>query len=159
MKYARILCAIDLNVRSSDAVLDQALYLLRMTDAELHLLHVVEKGPLPLTAVRPGYFSEESLRNLEKLRDEYLRAAEQWLQEFVEWVRERGFERVRGVVREDNSVAEGIVWYAEQEEMDLIVMGTRGWTGMERVLMGSVAERVVMLSPCPVLVVPVPAED
>jgi len=44
-----------------------------------------------------------------------------------------------------------IVEYAEQEGIDLIVMGTHGRTGVSRLLMGSVAENVVRHAPCPVL--------
>jgi nucleotide-binding universal stress UspA family protein len=42
---------------------------------------------------------------------------------------------------------------AKTQQVDLIVMGTFGRTGLQRVLMGSVAEKVVRLAPCPVLVV------
>lgn len=42
---------------------------------------------------------------------------------------------------------------AEEEQIDLIVMGTQGRTGLSHALLGSVAERVVRYAPCPVLVV------
>jgi nucleotide-binding universal stress UspA family protein len=42
---------------------------------------------------------------------------------------------------------------AAQENSDLIVMGSHGRTGLSHVLLGSVAERVIRLAPCPVLVV------
>jgi nucleotide-binding universal stress UspA family protein len=42
---------------------------------------------------------------------------------------------------------------AEQEKIDLIIMGSQGRTGLSHVLLGSVAERVVRYAPCPVLVV------
>lgn len=48
---------------------------------------------------------------------------------------------------------EQIVNLAKGLDMDLIVMGTYGYRGAERILMGSVAERVIEYSPCPVLVV------
>lgn len=47
--------------------------------------------------------------------------------------------------------ASAIVELAEQEQADLIVMGTHGRTGLTRLLMGSVAEAVVRRAPCPVL--------
>jgi hypothetical protein len=50
--------------------------------------------------------------------------------------------------------AEEIVRYARLHGIDLIVLGTHGRTGVSRVLMGSVAERVVRTAPCPVLTVP-----
>ena len=46
-----------------------------------------------------------------------------------------------------------IIDYASQQHVDLIVMGTHGRTGMAHLLMGSIAERVVRLAPCPVLTV------
>ena len=50
--------------------------------------------------------------------------------------------------------AEKIVEVAKNEQVDLIVMGTQGRTGLQHLLLGSVAERVVRLAPCPVMVVP-----
>lgn len=59
--------------------------------------------------------------------------------------------------------ASAIVRLAEDEHVDLVVMGTHGRTGLSRLLMGSVAEAVVRRAPCPVLTykstVPKPAED
>ena len=48
---------------------------------------------------------------------------------------------------------DGIVQAAIKHEVDLIVMGSHGRTGLKRLLMGSVTERVIGQSPCPVLVV------
>ena len=50
--------------------------------------------------------------------------------------------------------AEQILRYAAAESIDLIVVGTHGRTGVSRVLLGSVAERVIRGAACPVLVVP-----
>jgi nucleotide-binding universal stress UspA family protein len=52
--------------------------------------------------------------------------------------------------------AEEIVRYAKAHGIHLIVVGTHGRTGVSRVLMGSVAERVIRTAPCPVLTVPPP---
>ncbi len=51
------------------------------------------------------------------------------------------------------SAAETIVEYARREHMDLIAIGTHGRTGLAHILLGSVAERVVRFSPCPVLTI------
>ncbi len=62
---------------------------------------------------------------------------------------------VRHVLLE-GSPAEEIIRYATEQAVDLIVMGTHGRTGLERLLMGSVAEQVVRGAPCSVLVVKMP---
>lgn len=51
---------------------------------------------------------------------------------------------------------EEIVAFAIQEQVDMIVMGSHGRTGLSRLLMGSVAEGVVRHAPCPVLIVKSP---
>lgn len=64
---------------------------------------------------------------------------------------ERDIEAVREVRRGEPAAA--IIAYAVENEVDLIVMGTRGKTGFERYMLGSVAEKVVRASPIPVLTV------
>lgn len=60
--------------------------------------------------------------------------------------------RARGLLME-GTPAEQIVLAAKSERADLIVMGTHGRTGLTRLFLGSVAERVVGTAPCPVLTV------
>jgi nucleotide-binding universal stress UspA family protein len=60
------------------------------------------------------------------------------------------------VARTGGDPAEAILRYGTQHRIDLIVVGTHGRTGVSRVLLGSVAERVVRGARCPVLVVPAP---
>jgi len=55
-------------------------------------------------------------------------------------------------VTEIASPLQHIVDYAATQQVDMIVMGTHGHTGLQHMLLGSVAERVVRLAPCPVLV-------
>jgi nucleotide-binding universal stress UspA family protein len=52
-----------------------------------------------------------------------------------------------------------IVRLATEEHADMIVMGTQGRTGLHRLLLGSVAERVIRQAPCPVLTVRPHPED
>jgi nucleotide-binding universal stress UspA family protein len=62
---------------------------------------------------------------------------------------------VHHVLLEGDAASE-IVRYAQDAAMDLIVLGTHGRTGLERLLMGSVAEKVMRDAPCSVLVVKLP---
>jgi nucleotide-binding universal stress UspA family protein len=61
-------------------------------------------------------------------------------------------------VREGNPFAE-IVRFAREQNMDLIVMGTHGHTGLAHMLLGSVTEKVVRKAPCPVLTVRDPGHE
>ena len=66
---------------------------------------------------------------------------------------------VRPAVIVSNAPAVSIVSYAKETGADLIVMGTHGRGPMAHLFMGSVAERVVRLAPCPVLVVRHPEHE
>jgi nucleotide-binding universal stress UspA family protein len=57
------------------------------------------------------------------------------------------------------SAAQEIARYAQENDIDLIVIATHGETGLTRLVTGSVAERVVRLAPCPVLSVPPVPDD
>ena len=73
------------------------------------------------------------------------------LEEAAEIAAERG--REIETVRVNDRPARAVVDYAEEEGIDQIVIGSHGRTGVSRVLLGSVAEKVVRRSPCPVTVV------
>jgi nucleotide-binding universal stress UspA family protein len=57
------------------------------------------------------------------------------------------------VFRNVDSVTDAIIDYATKNKIDLIVIGTKGMTGLKRFLMGSVAQGVVQHAHCPVLLV------
>lgn len=113
--------------------------------ADLHLIHVLQDlvamVPEPgLAFPPPGDYIEQlntSCKDaLEKLPDE-------------SW--SVGGEVIRAV-RQGPAFVE-IVRYAKENDIDLLVMGTHGRSGLTHVLLGSVAEKVVRKSPCPVLTV------
>jgi len=60
--------------------------------------------------------------------------------------------QVEAVMRRGSTSLE-IVSFAKEAEIDLIIMGTHGWSGLEHILLGSTAEVVVRKAPCPVLTV------
>ncbi|MFQ5731537.1 MAG: universal stress protein [Planctomycetaceae bacterium] len=112
-------------------------------DAELHVLHVVW-NPLP-----PG--PENWGRTLHEYDDDIREAAGRDLQKLdVAPLSDR--DRVLSSVRVGVPMPE-IILYARAKDVDLIVIGTHGRTGLPHVLMGSVAEKVVRKAPCPVLTV------
>jgi nucleotide-binding universal stress UspA family protein len=143
----RILCPVDFS-RFSRHALEQAVALARETGAEVVALHacavapvteVVTVGaPIPLEPAR--FSTADHLAIVRELRD------------FTSDV-ETGGLIVDVKLCEREPVA-AIVDTAERWSADLIVMGTHGRAGFERLLLGSVAEKVLRKAPCPVLTVP-----
>jgi universal stress protein A len=138
-----ILCPVDFS-QNADEAMEHAGTLARRFHARLTVLHVVY-NPLDITG------SHIPHPPLEQLREEMIRAAEQGL-------RERVHQNLRGVREAQTVVVAGppfeqIVRYARAHEVDLIVMGTQGLSGLDHLIMGSTAERVIRTAPCPVLTI------
>lgn len=62
-------------------------------------------------------------------------------------------KQVTAICRVAARPAQEIVTFADEQEVDLIIMGTQGWTGFRHLMMGSTAENVVRTAKCPVLTV------
>lgn len=141
----RILIATDFSEYSVEA-LDYAVLLAKNFGADLYLFHAFEALPykVPETAstARPGAF--EWLRTLKE-------EEEQKLNSLVGEVGQKGV-KAHPIFKEGVPFRE-ISKAAKEVGADLIVLGTHGRTGLERMMMGSVAERVVRGGPCPVFLV------
>jgi nucleotide-binding universal stress UspA family protein len=138
--FHTLLVPVDFSPHSSEA-LQLAIELAETFRAKIHLLHAYELSvnQLRLYGV---VFPEPSY---EKVRD----AAVLRLEEELRKVKEAGLEGEVQVIQ--SSPAEAIAEAARELPADLIVMGTRGYTGLKHVLLGSVAERTVRIAPCPVI--------
>lgn len=94
--------------------------------------------------------------NLPNLEEELYQSAQRKMDTFVDENKElfsgMGLEKVDGEVRRGD-VAEEILSYAIENNCDLIVMGTHGYKGIEKVMFGSVADKIVKNSCCPVLTI------
>lgn len=108
--------------------------------AELHALHILPEvllsatDPSTLTALPEGDRAEQLQRAQSRLHDEVESAAV--------------CRTVVGVPVQE------ILTYADEAQIDLIVVGTHGLRGLSRLLLGSVAEKLVRMAKCPVLTVP-----
>lgn len=123
----------------------------RLADAfgsELVLVHVLVEAPL----FQEGPFTMDKARRVYE-------AARKWAEESLEqWAgtaRGKGLN-VRWVLRTGVPYRETVA-LATDERADLVLMGTHGRGGIDRALLGSVADRVVRLAPCPVLTVREPS--
>src|SRR6056297_2726348 len=138
--YDRILVPTD-GSPSMQTVVDHALELANVHDATVHGLYVVDTGNFATLPVETTWDGVAGL-----LREE----GEQAMSEFEEMA---GDAPVETAITEGNPSSE-IVDYALEHGCDTVVMGTHGRGGIDRLLLGSVAERVVRSAPAPVVTVP-----
>jgi len=141
----RILVPIDFSAHSEKAI-RYATTLATKFGARLTLLHVIE-DPF----VTGAWQSQVFVPNIPELLQNLINAAQTHMAEQTKQLAAQGFVTESSVTTGRPSSA--IVEQASQGGFDLIVMGTQGRTGLSRVFLGSVAQRVVQRAPCPVLTV------
>ena len=81
------------------------------------------------------------------------KAVLEWLDEVKRKCENEGIQTEIKVIGGPSPVSDSILIYAENENVDLIVVGTKGRSGFKKLLLGSVASKVVTYAHCPVLVV------
>ncbi|MFQ1879728.1 universal stress protein [Aeromonas veronii] len=135
-----LLCPVDFS-QMSRAVLDYAVFMAQSHQAQLKLIHVVDQ--------LHGFDSYKILHMtaIEITHEMELQARTQ-LKELVATLPIPATFDIRF-----GRAADEIVIQAKEDEVELIVMGSHGRSGISHLLVGSVAESVVRHAPCPVLVV------
>jgi nucleotide-binding universal stress UspA family protein len=126
----------------ADHALDYAITLAQKLRARLTLLHIIQLTPMTMGDMY-GYSLEADLEAMES-------EAQRQMQALLNRVHQEGLESETAIVQ--GVPFQMIVDMAESQDIDLIVMGTHGRAGLTHALMGSVAEKVVRMAPCPVLV-------
>ena len=145
-RYDRILSPTD-GSEGSAIALTQAIDIAQTCDSTLYALSVIDSH---IFAADEGLETGEMIETLEQ-------NAERHVSDSVAKAEESGV-----TIRSDVEIGipfSEICSYATQNDIDLIVMGTHGRTGLERFLIGSVTERVIRHSKIPVLVIRTPPED
>jgi len=141
LQVRNVLVAIDFSAPSLEAI-EAALPLIKHFGADLHLVHVFEPDylassivaiPLVVPELKVGPRVRRRLRDLAEDYSVPLR------RENIHAIKGRPFEEICRLAR--------------KIDIDLIVIATRGHTGLKHLVLGSTAERVVRYSPCPVLVI------
>jgi nucleotide-binding universal stress UspA family protein len=143
----RIMLASDFSAASRPA-LRKALELARSTRARLLIVHALSPVIPPLMG-EGVYVSPTTWNTIEAGAR---RAAQRQLARLLQAARKSGV-RAQGLVIEGAPSADRIVRAARARRVDLLVVGTHGRTGLSRLVLGSVAARVVATAPCPVLTV------
>ena len=165
-KFSKILVAIDGSRPSMDAV-DYAIAIAQRNEAELTALYVVSS---PTTFDYTSDTPEDQIPEIAKdIVHHAKKESQPWFNEITEKVRARAAavtlkedtkKTTSGVIQLKTqvvvspiSVTGSIVQYAERENIDLILVGTRGRSAFKRLLLGSIASGIVTHAHCPVMVV------
>jgi nucleotide-binding universal stress UspA family protein len=145
IEIRRILCPIDFSDYSRRA-LDHAVAIARWYDSTITALHVLSPTPMLPYVTSPVVFAPIELTAVDR---------DQVLADTKDFIAAEGAPgiTVEALVREGNTVAE-ILDQATGMHADLLVMGTHGRSGFDRLLLGSITEKVLRKAECPVLTVP-----
>ena len=140
----RVLVPTDFSA-TADAALDYAYLVAERFGASIQLLHVLDDPFVTEGLAAEAYISEAPVLRSALLKEAQARLAH------------RTAPREQGIVVDGEVLfgygAKTIAEYAKTRGTNLIVMGTHGRTGVAHLLLGSVAERLVRIAPCPVLTV------
>ena len=146
-----IMVAID----GSETSMRAAEYAVAMTkniknkETQLIGITILDLGRLSYSffVAAPSYGSKE----LEEKRQE----AKMWLNQVDQLSKENSVPQFKSEIIEDvvSRIGGAIVKYAENEKVDLIVVGTRGRSGLKRMLIGSVASDILHYAHCPIMIV------
>ena len=148
-KYQRILLPVDFSLFSEHA-LRYAFSLAKEHGASLDIIHIVEQH------IHPAFYTSGKISVFDIVPDLTSRSI-QALEDFVS-------EKSKYSLPVDYHVLEGaphdeIIKFAGKHETDLIVMGTKGLSGFEHLLVGSTTEKVVRKADCPVLSIHHPEKE
>jgi nucleotide-binding universal stress UspA family protein len=140
-QFSRIMVAIDGSEHSLKAA-EYAFEVAKSFSAQLFAVTV--------TSVPQSYQikQEEVLEESKEMAD-----SRAWLETFSHEAKENNIELKKELISSHRPVDYVILEYAEEKNIDLIVVGTRGRSGFKKLLLGSIASSVVTYAHCPVMVV------
>ena len=154
-KFSRVLVPIDGSEPSMNAAYHGIMMLRNKKDgdnSELIIVHVIhsEISHVYSTYSFGGLISQSSI---EEIIERAKRDIQTWFDKVQEEANKKGVRARTEIIVNPRSIVGAILDYAENEDVDLIVLGSRGLSGFKKLLLGSTASGVVTYAHCPVLVV------
>lgn len=149
---SRILVAIDGSEESMRAAA-HAVTMARIYDAELLTLTDINTQPWFYSSTPYGLADNQTM---EKVHEKGREEAQHWLNQIKANAEDIGIKFISTkilMVPTTSSTSAAIVNYAEQNNVDIIILGTRGRSGLKKMLLGSTALGVLTYAHCPVMVV------
>jgi nucleotide-binding universal stress UspA family protein len=143
--FSKILLAIDGSESSRDAA-RYAIELAKSSSAELIAITVLHKS-------LSSYGLAPAPNETEHDKEKRVLKTKEWFEKVIQEAEATQINFRAELIDTQLSVESAIVEYGEEENADLIVMGTRGLSGFKRLLLGSVAIGVATYSTCPVLII------
>ncbi len=155
--FSNILLPLD-GSELGERVLPKAENLARIHRASIHLIHVVPRQP-ELEGAQRGLFAaisaqaaEHQQREARHLLEDRIASGKEYLERLAVHLGDTGLKVVTAI--EEGAVAEKIIEYAKEHDIDLVMMSAYGYGGIKRRLLGSVTDRVIGAGETPVLVLP-----
>ena len=145
-RFSTILVGIDGSESSIDAA-DYAIEMAKKDGAQVIALTV---NRIPLSSYGLATPQEEVKQSKD---NEEMQEFKEWLDKISQNAKRNSIQLKKEIINSQMSVEAAIVEYAESEGVELIVVGTRGNSGIKNMLLGSIASGVVKYATCPVMVV------
>ena len=143
MPLKTIACCVDFS-ENAKVAFERALEIAQRFKAKLHVIHVLPPVFNPLSTDAEWVLPEEPKKSL------LLKLEEKMQQEYGARI-EKGIDCELRIL--DGHVSSEILRFLEEEDIDLVVLGSYGASGMGLVLFGSVANRIAHRAPCSVMIV------
>ncbi len=150
MAFKKILAAIDFS-EITETVLGKAAELAKLTNATLIIMNVVEKE-IPILISEGIVVPSIDLDTFEKLYEKLSEKAKEKLEGIAKDI-EKNYKISPEIVVDVGEPFDLILEAAERKNVDLIVVGSHGKKGIERLLIGSVSEKIARKAKCSVLIV------
>ena len=145
--FKKILVPID-GSEFSIRALKYAITITNKFDSNLIALHIVP------SSVKYDFFQSEEKFKPDSPENMILQSAYMEAQKWFDDIKEKlGVKFITDVIIAKEPIVKEIIEYSEREKIDLIIIGTRGRSGLKKLLLGSTASGVVTYANCPVMVI------
>ena len=129
----------------NDKIISYAIILAKGSGASITAIHVLDKSAI-------GGVGDVFGRRVDEYENEMRKRSQELLTEVQQVIEKHGIKTSIEIIG-NKSVAQGIIDYARESGVDVIVIGTKGLTGVGKFLMGSVASAVIDHAHCPVFAI------
>jgi nucleotide-binding universal stress UspA family protein len=152
-KFNKILICIDGSAESFNAA-DYGINIAKLSNAPVIVMHVLPQEIRytyeDIDAIKPN-IPATPIKGIVELSKQEIQI--KWFNKILEKAKKSGVNIETDIIVASKSVSSEIVDYANKSNVDLIIVGTRGRSGLKRILLGSVASEVVKYADCPVLII------